>query len=423
MVGKFYAMINFTAYQDVECVYPMSGQYGRAPRALYYALLLFVVVFRRQNWLTAGAAAYCLTFGGSAAIHALILAPILSLGTTSVPAGTVQLPDFTKIIVHALATDLDSDATLAIVGTGFLIVIPMAIWSAQFRHSGAVPILVLWILLMFVGMVCCITNLYAINGSPTGPLRQYRFCSLDYNDTLPYSANPLNVINNSWNDTVWSYFNNGDASIPSCIYPCLSATELLRQPGDAKVVSFVDIHPGSPLYWGIDVVSAIIYGCVPLSMLFSFAILFLRLRGHKPIVWDFDLIETSGWKAKLPHFMYWAISIYSKILTPFVFVVFLGWVEWIIFYDLQSEEMQLVGQWAPLVGAGLVFVAAVVGRYWPRFERKVRAFWLRRATVKRYHIDESAWGSMKYVWDGSEEYVRSTWSQVRLTYLQGVDDD
>jgi hypothetical protein len=178
-------MTNFTTYQDVECVYPMSGQYGRAPRALYYSLLLFVVVFRRQNWLTAGAAAYCLTFGGSAAIHALILAPVLSLGTTTVPAGIVQLPNFAKIKVHALATDLDSDATLAIVGTGFLIVIPMAVWSAQFRLSGAVPILVLWIFLMFVGMVCCITNLYAIDGSPTGPLRQYRFCSPNYNDTMP----------------------------------------------------------------------------------------------------------------------------------------------------------------------------------------------------------------------------------------------
>jgi hypothetical protein len=416
-------MTNFTAYQDVECVYPMSGQYGRASRALYYSLLLFVVVFRRQNWLTAGAAAYCLTFGGSAAIYALILAPILSLGTTTIPAGIVQLPNFDNIKVHALATDLDSDATLAIVGTGFLIVIPMAIWSAQFRHSGAVPILVLWILLMFIGMVCCITNLYAINGSPTGPLRQYRFCSHGYNDTLPYSANPINIASNNWNDTVWSYFNSQDASTPGCIYPCLSATELLRQPNDLKVISFLDIHPGSPLYWGIDIVSAITYGCVPMSILFSLAILFLRLRGHKPKDWDFDMIEAPRWKDKFPHFIYWATTIYGKILTPFVFVVFLVWVEWIIFYDLQSEEMQLVGQWAPLVGAGLVFVSAVVGRYWPRFERKLKTFWLRRATVKRYHLDESPWGSTKYVWDRPEEYVRSAWSQVRLTYLQGVSDD
>lgn len=112
-------MIEFTAYQDVECVYPMSGQYGRAPRALYYCLLLFVILFRRQDWLTAGAAAFCLTFGGSAAIHAMILAPMLSLGKPPILDGIISLPNSTNLKISPLATDLDPDATLAIVGTDF----------------------------------------------------------------------------------------------------------------------------------------------------------------------------------------------------------------------------------------------------------------------------------------------------------------
>ena len=322
-------MADFVAYQDVECVYPMSGLYGRAPRVLYYTLLLFVIGFRRQDWLTAGAAAYCLTFGGSAAIHALVLAPVLSLGTTSVPDGVVQLPDFSKVTVDALAADLDSDATLAIVGTGFLIVVPMAIWSAHFRHSGAVPILVLWILLMFVGMVCCMTNLYAVNGSSTGPLRQFRFCSAGNNDSLPYSGEQINIVNESWNDTVWSYF-NGQKTNQGCIYPCLNAIEFLRQPDDLRVIEFFNIQPPSPLYWGMDIASAIIYGCVPLNMIFSFTILVLRLRGHKSTRSAIDINQTSGWKIQFLHFMLWAIDIYGKILTPFVFIVFLIWAEWII---------------------------------------------------------------------------------------------
>lgn len=144
----------------------MSGQYGRAPRALYYALLLLVILMRKQDWLAAGAAAACLTFAGAAAIHSIILASVLSLGRTSVPDGTVVLPNSTTISVAALATDLDSDTTLAIVGTGFLIVVPMAIWSAHFKHSGAAPILVLWTLLMFIGMICCMVNLYVIKAVP-----------------------------------------------------------------------------------------------------------------------------------------------------------------------------------------------------------------------------------------------------------------
>jgi hypothetical protein len=191
-------MVEFIAYQDVECVYPMSSQYGRAPRVLYYALLLFVVVLCRQDWLTAGAAAACLTYGGSAAIHAMILATTTSLGRTSISQTAVQLPNATQVAVQALVIDLDSDGTLAIVGAGFLIVVPMAIWSAHFRHSGAVPILVLWIILISTGMLCYITNLYAIDTTASGPLRQFRFCSLASNDTFPISSSsPITIINNS----------------------------------------------------------------------------------------------------------------------------------------------------------------------------------------------------------------------------------
>lgn len=382
MIGE--AMVDFVPYRDVECVYPMSGQYGRAPRALYYFLLLFVICFRRQDWLTAGAAAFCLTFGGSAAIHALILAPILSLGKPHIPDGIVQFPNSTIITIAPLALDLDSDATLAIVGTGFLIVIPMALWSTKFRLSGAVPILVLWILLMFIGMICCMTNLLAVNGSASGPLLQHRFCSPGYNDTLPFSGNPPFLINNSWNDTVWTYFENQNPSIPSCLYPCLSATELLRQPGDARVIHFLDIQPPSLLYWGMEIVYAVIYCCVPLTILFSIAILILQLSGHKSQM-NFELLQALDWRTKFVNITVWVINVYGKILVPFVFLVFLVWVEWIISYDLQSESMQLVGQWAPLVGAALVLIAAVVGKYCQRSRS------------------------------------RSAWSQEGLAFLQGSD--
>jgi hypothetical protein len=336
-------MADFVQYQDVECIYPMSGQYGQAPRALYYALLIFVIGFRRQDWLTAGAAAYCLTFGGSAAIHALILAPILSLGKPPISPGLVQLPNSTILSITPLASDLDSDATLAIVGTGFLIVIPMALWSERFRHSGAVSILVLWILLMFVGMISCMINAYAINGSPSGPLLQYRFCSPGYNDTYPFSGNLPALINDSWNDTIWTYFSSRTTSMGSCVYPCLSATELLRQPGDARAIHFLRIAPPSLLFWAMDIVTAVVYSCVPLTMLFAIFIFILRLRGHTSSM-SFSLLQSSDWRTRTRKIIIWAVNVYGKILIPFVFVVFLVWAEWIIAYDLQSESMQLVGQ-------------------------------------------------------------------------------
>lgn len=412
-------MGNFVAYQDVECVFPMSGQYGRAPRALYYFLLLFVVVLRRQDWLTAGAAAACLTYGGSAAIHALILTPVLSLGTTSIPDGVVELPNSTRVHVQALASDLDSDATLAIVGSGFLIVIPMAIWSAHFKHSGAAPVLFLWILLMFIGMIGCMTNLYAIDGTADGPLRQFRFCSLDYSDALPYSRHPIDTSNGPWNETIWSYFVDQNSLLPSCIYPCLNAKQLLRQQGDAQVINFLDINPSTRGYWVMHLTTAVIYGCVPLSILLSLALLVLRLRGYTSSGWNLDSAFSRGWRERFAHYALWTINIYGKILTPFVFVMFLGWVEWIISYDLQAEPMQSVGQWAPLVGAMLVLIAAVVGRYWGQVPRAWRAYWRRRTTAKA----ESVGQSVLYVWKREREFdSRSTWSREGgFTFLQGSD--
>lgn len=161
---------------------------------------------------------------------------------------------------------------------------------------------------------------------------------------------------------MWSFFSDQSPSFQGCIHPCLNAVELLRQPGDVRVVEFLDINSSKPLYWGSELISAIVYGCVPLSIAFSLVLLVLRLRGHTSPGWYFESTEISGWKAKLSHYTLWAVNVYGKILTPFVFIAFLVWVEWIIYYDLQSESMQFVGQWAPLVGAGLVFVAAVVGR-------------------------------------------------------------
>lgn len=407
-------MTDFVAHHDIGCVFPMSGQYGIAPRALYYALLLFVAILQNQDWLTAGAAAACLTFGGSAAIHALILAPIFSLGHTGVSDGNVQLQNGTLITIVALANDLDTDATLAIVGTGFLIVVPMALWSARFKVSGAVPILVLWIILMSISMVASMANLYAIDRSTSGPLKQFRFCSPGFNETFPVNSNNINVVHQSWNDTVWTYFDSLHGSQGGCYYPCLGATNLLRNPGDAEVLSFLDItspdlsQRSVSLYFILQVVSAIVYSCVPLSILFCLVILILRLRGQNLTNSNIDIPEKSFVHRALM-FTTWSVNVYAKILIWVIFPVFLCWAEWTMYYDPQSEAMQLVGQWAPLVGAGLAFIAAIVGKYFGPMRRFSLNFWQRRDVVRINGPKESIWDSSKDVWN----YDTSTaWSRV-----------
>jgi hypothetical protein len=221
-----------------------------------------------------------------------------------------------------------------------LIVIPMALWSAQFRHSGAVPILVLWIILEFAGMICSMAVLYGVNGSGTGPLLQYRFCTPGYNDTLLFTGDPIIPINNNCNETIWTYFTNSAIKPPSCIYPCLSSTDFLRQAGDLHGVEFVDIKPRSSLYWGMHILAVIIWVCVPLTIIFSVTILVLRLRGYNSTSLYISLSSRfHGFKDKELDILMRVLNFYGKVLIPVVFVIFLIFVEWIIWTNLQSEQI------------------------------------------------------------------------------------
>jgi hypothetical protein len=114
-----------------------------------------------------------------------------------------------------------------------------------------------------------------------------------------------------------------------------------------------------------------------------------------------------------------AYSFFVKIIVPLLLVAFSIQAEWTISYDLQSEEIQLVGQWAPLVGVALVLIAAFVGKYWPKGEAILLRFRSRRKLVKRNGIKERRLESLIQAWKGKEE--RSTWSQAGVVLFQGVD--
>ncbi|KAJ3570935.1 hypothetical protein NPX13_g5555 [Xylaria arbuscula] len=63
----------------VVCVYPLSGQYGGLPRALYYASLIFAIFAHGFEWLAKWALATVMIFSSTAAVHALIIT--ISQGT------------------------------------------------------------------------------------------------------------------------------------------------------------------------------------------------------------------------------------------------------------------------------------------------------------------------------------------------------
>jgi hypothetical protein len=66
------------AYSDetwtlpVTCEWPISGQYSRLNRVMYYVLLVFALVVHQHEWLVAGALASATIYSGSAAVQAVV---------------------------------------------------------------------------------------------------------------------------------------------------------------------------------------------------------------------------------------------------------------------------------------------------------------------------------------------------------------
>ena len=71
------------------------------------------------------------------------------------------------------------------------------------------------------------------------------------------------------------------------MYFSLTTSQLPRNLDALAVIQFSDLQPSDPLYWGLNVVAAIIYGCVFLSIFICVIILVLQFLGHD-LQWDFE---------------------------------------------------------------------------------------------------------------------------------------
>ncbi|KAI9761905.1 MAG: hypothetical protein M1840_001521 [Geoglossum simile] len=413
----------FVAYRDIECIYPVSGQYGRAPRALYYALLLFVLIYRRHIWLAAGAAASCITFGGATAVHAFILACIRAASTPLVQDSSVSLNQTDSVLVQSRVLDLDVDATLAVVGAGFLTLLPLAIGSSSFRNSGAQPILVLWGLLMLIGMLCCLVNLYAINASANGPFHQYRFCPPHHNDSLPLFGPSVPNLPTSWNKSVAQFFKQNSTSDLNCFYPCAASFQLLRQQSEIQIIPFPAVRNHSPEYWALYILVNIVYGCMPVTILACISLFILRFcsttptsetLGYRSILRNLDILASSPINRKMAYQMLLVmLQVYALVITPLILLTFVALAEWSISFDPESESIQHIGQWAPLVGVALVLVGAFLSKYWP--------------TLRDCHVAVIRLGWTWWSWTGLDwiwmEWIRlrrrSGWTGLNLPWAPG----
>lgn len=176
--------------RDVLCVYPLSGVYAPLQRILFYLLLSFGVIGRRQRWLVAGALASAMTYCGAAAIHSVLL-----------------LADARSPVV-----DLDVYGVFAATSTGIMLTTPLLAWSTTLQsvEREVRMLITLWTLLILIGAILAIATIY-IRGVTKGPPC---YDSLSLAD-IPSTASTLR---------------NATAN---CTYVCFSEESPLgRSPGD-----------------------------------------------------------------------------------------------------------------------------------------------------------------------------------------------
>ncbi|GME23601.1 putative integral membrane protein [Neofusicoccum parvum] len=182
---------NFST-QWLECIYPISGTYAATPRLIYYVFLLVPFVPRipwlRKSWLREAALTLVMTYSSTTAIHALILvstwkrmAPDGMLdaekheivqvqgnwtGTyqtstnlsyhqnnVTLADGTRQLNDHLWMPLLPMVRDHDADPVLSILGSVFLLFLPLQIWSRTMQEPRFRFLWPAWGVILLIGFV------------------------------------------------------------------------------------------------------------------------------------------------------------------------------------------------------------------------------------------------------------------------------
>ncbi|CAI7649523.1 unnamed protein product [Penicillium discolor] len=408
--------------------------YNSCPRYLFYALLLATCVTRWTGWVMNVFLGTAAAYAGTAAIQAFIMVSSYQMpqdpGPVDIPYVSAnsslqnEFPSLVTekdhVVVSPASLELDSDAVLAIVVTGYLVFLPLQCWSRILTHDRARNLLFyLWHALMLAGSIC--TLVYSAKRQKISP--QYMFC---FPDLAPYSDTSndgwqASWRTSTWNDSVWDTFSNisrwnqlGDI----CFNPCFNTTQILRKPSSLhSATADGDFHLAASHSFLEKVIYShrYIYSLIILCLILNCLLLtyrFLPYRSRIPsaqimVIWKerktiwksfkdevSDAIKlptnldndeedpgpannkTSVWhrmrqilsRRFIRSFLHVLVDatilfgiLFSMIVSPFTIVAFVVWIEIQIYNDGPSEETpSQVGQWAYLTSLALLLISAAI---------------------------------------------------------------
>ncbi|KAH0541615.1 hypothetical protein FGG08_003905 [Glutinoglossum americanum] len=338
---------------------------------MFYTLSVVSIFFATEDWVADVSMAYVMIYSAISAFHAIIMVSVrhhlqsrVSEPVSIATAGPVEAP---QISIWPMIWDEDCDAVLAVVGTAFLIMAPIVIWSntfhKAFKRPRYQPIFVGWFLLLLVGLISAMVNEVHVDMWTVG---QFRFCSTGDLPDLSLSGLSLRGRehpNKSFNESIWDTFSNASTSRrlpPICVYPCFDASWPLRQWSNIKVISSSGTWPSTSNYsnvnagWGL-MFAAIILITASVSIMIT---IFILKRKNLIAYGDYGILKLrKGLDDKMKQRLR-KLDYSAKVLTGVSLLFFVAWIEYTMWPYPYSEKFTDIGQWGQLASTILVLAFA-----------------------------------------------------------------
>lgn len=334
--------------ERINCVYPLSGQYGFLSRLLYYLSLVLAILGRYKEWLVLGALASALAYGGSAAIH------IMALATSKKPV-----------------YDLDILGCYAILSTGVMAYSALVHWSTTVRHSRARIILVLWGALVGTGIIFGRSELMDIQPATEPACRS---------STGELLSTPYQLFDPQFN----------------CTYQCFSALEPMRQQSETMAVpsQVLNGHYSGYSILLIGPVLAAAYKSIsyethahsPSQLLTRFVMAYINHKRNEKLTQHMYNAASETWYGGYFLFFHylrrakksWKVALFAFLIYPWLLLELAIdictpplFITNIVLNELNlmrsglpiNEQTFAIGQWAPMVSAVLVLIAAAINKF------------------------------------------------------------
>lgn len=395
---------------DVLCSYPLSGQYDRLQRFLFYGTLVAALLFRRNGVIAIAAIGVAMTYSALAAIHLFVL---LTWYRWGYPPGenTYGEWDSNSSILYG---DIDYYGIFPVLTATAVMLTPILTWSSTIRTHEARVVIIYWALLIFVAMIPTIylwvnydswtLNIFESFAYCTGTGEECSWSNLENNmDTNSYQncncadfcglLSPTAPLRTGTNMVAFiglgvsqNAINKGSNAINNAYEFCFIIWICALAQGALSLLSVQSspIQVRNAIFRIINADRATIVG-------FFFQgerrkRMLRRLHIQDPTAARNDTIYRKTWRffAKLSAAAYFVITVLGAIVYPAVFIVTIVLNELVADLYPVSEYSDAVGAWSPFVGAALVIIASLIVRFHSTLVSKLSSAFSRPLNCLKY---------------------------------------